>query len=315
MEHDFLRELGLLSVVTRLKRISEAMIHDGRRLYKELGMEIEPNWYVIFRLLQKHGELTVMEIADKIGFAHPSVISIVNKMIKADYLEENKCGFDHRKRLLKLTPKAFQEMPEFERVWEAGTSGMKRMLTDLDMLNILDKIEDRIFESGFKQRTLNELEKQKEVEVVEFEPKYASDFANLNYEWISEYFAIEAQDRKMLDNPNEYIISRGGQIFIALLGGEAVGTVALIKEPNESFELAKMAVTSKHRGLKIGDKLMATCLGYAKKVGKKRVFLLSNRKLIPALTLYKKFGFEEVPINPNTSYQRTDIEMELILKP
>ena len=118
----------------------------------------------------------------------------------------------------------------------------------------------------------------------------------------------------MLDNPYEYIINRGGQIFIALLGDEAVGTVALIKEPNESFELAKMAVTANLRGLKIGDKLMAACLDYAKRVGQRRVFLLSNRKLIPALTLYKKFGFREVPIHPNTAYQRTDIEMELILK-
>ena len=104
MEQDFLRELGLLSVVTRLKRLSELMIHDGRRVYKELDMDIEPNWYVIFRLLQKYEELTVMEISDKIGFAHPSVISMVNKMIKAEYLQESKCGLDNRKRLIKLTP-------------------------------------------------------------------------------------------------------------------------------------------------------------------------------------------------------------------
>jgi GNAT superfamily N-acetyltransferase/DNA-binding MarR family transcriptional regulator len=313
MEQDFLRELGLLSVVTRLKRVSEAMIHDGRRLYKELGLDIEPNWFVIFRLLEKHGELTVMEIADKIGFAHPSVISMVNKMIKAEYLQESKCGFDNRKRLLKLTPKAIERMGEFERVWNAGVSGMKRMLTDLDVLTFLDKIEDRVSESGFKQRTLNELHKPKEVVVIEFDPRYAADFGNLNYEWIKEFFVIEDHDREMLDNPIEYIINPGGQIFVALLGDEAVGTVALIKEPNESFELAKMAVTSKHRGLKIGDKLMKACLDYSKKVGKKRLFLISNRKLIPAITLYKKFGFHEVPMNQGGLYQRGDIEMELIL--
>lgn len=313
MEEDFIKELGLLSVVTRLKRLSETMIHDGRRLYKELGMDIEPNWYVIFKLLEKQNELTVTEIADKIGFAHPSVISIVNKMIKANYLEENKCGLDSRKRLLKLTPKAKENMPQFEKIWDAGVSGMKRMLADLDVLTFLETFEKRVREKGFRQRALAELERHKEIKVSEFDEKYADDFARLNYEWIKELFTIEDHDREMLDNPVEYIINDGGQIFFALRGDEVVGTVALLREGEDSFELAKMAVTSKYRGLKIGDKLMAACIKYAKDVGKKRVFLLSNKKLIPAITLYKKFGFQETPLDPNSLYQRTDIQMELTL--
>ncbi len=303
MENDFVKDLGLLSVVTRLKRVSDAMIHDGRRLYKELGMDIEPNWYVIFKLLETNGEMTVTEIAEKIGFAHPSVISIVNKMIKANYLEEKKCGLDGRRRLLKLTPKAEEKLPEFEKVWNAGVSGVKRMLSDLDVLTFLDTIEQRVAEKGFKQRALTELARQKEVEVIEFEEKYADDFARLNYEWIEEFFAIEDHDREMLDNPNEYIINDGGQIFIALFEGEIVGTVALLRVGEDSFELAKMAVSSKYRGLKIGDKLMSACLEYAKKVDKTNVFTLKSQNLIPAITLYKKFGFREIPLDPRTLYQ------------
>lgn len=314
MEKDFIAELGLLSFVTRLKRVSDAMLHDGRRLYKELGMDIEPNWFVIFKLLEKHGEMTVTEIAEKIGFAHPSVISIVNKMIKGNYLEENKCGFDSRKRLLKLTPKAKEKMPEFEKVWDAGVAGVKLMLTDLDALSFLDAVEQRVGEKGFKQRTLAQLPRQKEVQVIEFKEEYADNFARLNYEWIEELFAIEDHDREILDNPQEYIINDGGQIFLALVADEAVGTVALIRVGEDSFELAKMAVSSKYRGLKIGDKLMSACIEYAEKAGKKKVFLLSNRKLIPAINLYKKFGFQEVPMDSNTSYQRTNIQMELILR-
>ena len=105
-QHDFLRGLGSIAVVTRLKRISDAMLHDGRRMYKELGMDIEPNWFAIFKLLEKHGSQTVTEIADRLGFAHPSIISIVNKMIKAGYVSEKKASDDNRKRLLSLTPKA-----------------------------------------------------------------------------------------------------------------------------------------------------------------------------------------------------------------
>ena len=73
-----------------MKRVSDAMLHDGRRMYKELGMDIEPNWFVIFRILKKHGALGVTDIAEKIGLAHPSVITIVNKMMKAGLSERGK---------------------------------------------------------------------------------------------------------------------------------------------------------------------------------------------------------------------------------
>ena len=153
-----------------------------------------------------------------------------------------------------------------------------------------------------------------QVQIIEYESKYSSDFARLNYEWIEEYFAIEETDRKMLDNAEEYIIKRGGQIFFASISDKIVGTVALIAVGDDSFELAKMAVTNGFRGLKIGDELMSACIEYSKKVGKKRIFLLSNTKLLPALNLYKKFGFKEIPLDPKTPYQRTDIQMELILE-
>lgn len=313
MEQDFVKELGLLSFVTRLKRLSDLMLHDGRRLYKELDLDIEPNWFVIFKLLQKYEELTITEIADKIGFAHTSVISIVNKMIKANYLAENKTASDNRKRILTLTAKAKEKLPEFELIWEAGVASMKKIVLNLDGMTFLETLENRISEKGFKHRTLNELNRESEVEIIEFDKKYIDDFARLNYEWIETLFKIEDHDREILDNPFTYIIDQGGQIFLALVEGEAVGTVALIKEEANSFELAKMAVTFKYQGLKIGDKLMSACLEYAKKVGIKRVFLLSNRKLIPAINLYKKFGFQEIPLDPNNLYERTDIQMELNL--
>lgn len=313
MENDFVKELGFLSFVTRLKRLSDAMIHDGRRMYKELGLDIEPNWFVIFKLLQKYDEQTVTEIADKIGFAHTSVISIVNKMIKAGFLEERKSESDNRKRILILTKKAKEKLPEFEKVWDAGTAGMKKMVSDLDALNFLDSIEKKVLAKGFRHRTLDELQRQKEVKIVPFEPKFAKDFAKLNYEWIEKLFKIEEHDRQILENPIESIIEPGGQIFVALIENEPVGTVALIKEGN-SFELAKMGVTNKNQGLKIGEKLMKACLQFTREVGINRIFLLSNRKLFPAITLYKKFGFKEIPLDPNNVYERANIQMELILK-
>ena len=157
------------------------------------------------------------------------------------------------------------------------------------------------------------MNKQEEVTIFEFETKYSADFAQLNYEWITEYFEVEEHDREILDNPFENVIKPGGQIFFAALDGKIVGTTALIVSGEETFELAKMAVAKESRGYKIGEKLMKTCLNYTKQVGRKKIILESNTKLTAAINLYKKFGFKEIPLDQNTFYKRVNIKMELIL--
>lgn len=313
MDEDFLRELGTISFVTRLKRVSDAMLHDGRRMYKQLGYDIEPNWFVIFKLLEKNKEMTVTEIAERIGFAHPSVIAIVNKMVKSGYVAEKKSPSDSRKRILTLTDKAENKMPEFQKIWDAGTAGVKRMLETTDAFAFLETLENKINEKGFKNRTLKELDRFSEVRIIEFESRFSKDFARLNYEWISQDYEIETHDRELLDDPENYIIRQNGQIFFALVGEKVAGTVALIESDKETYELAKMAVSPEFRGFNIGLKLMNACVEYSKKAEKKRIVLESNTKQIAAINLYKKAGFREIPLDPNSQYTRANIRMEKIL--
>ncbi|MFC5271805.1 GNAT family N-acetyltransferase [Adhaeribacter terreus] len=148
------------------------------------------------------------------------------------------------------------------------------------------------------------------VEIVAYQPVHREAFRDLNHEWITKFFVLEAADNNMLDDPEGYILKKGGYIFMALLHGEPVGTAALIKNPDGSFELAKMAVTDKAKGLKIGYALGKAALEKAREINAPKVELLSNRILTPALNLYKKLGFVEVPLPPN-DYQRADIKMEI----
>lgn len=311
---DFLPELGQDAVVVRLKRVSDVMMHDGRRLYRDLGMDIEPNWFVVFKLLKKYKRLSVTEIAEAIGLSHPSVISIVNKMQAAGYLREAKSSDDGRMRILSLSAKAKRRLPEFERVWVAGTAGFKRMMKDKDILGMLDELEARLSEKGFRQRTLDELDRVKDVDVVEFDIKYAGEFARLNFEWIETYFAVEQHDRDQLDDPQRFIMDRGGQIFFAMVDGEVAGTVAMIRMNYEVFELAKMAVSPKFRGFGIGNKLMRACVAFAREEAARHIVLESNTALVAAVNLYRKFGFVEVPLDPNSQFARVNIRMELALE-
>ena len=154
---------------------------------------------------------------------------------------------------------------------------------------------------------------QLKVSIIDFNDKYTNDFTQLNFEWLEKYFYIEEYDKKVLLNPQKYIINGGGHIMFALIDGKVVGTVALIKRDKDVFELSKMAVTEEYQGLRIGQKLMYACIDFAGKTGAKRLFLDSNTKLTPAITLYNKVGFREIPVPKDTPYERCNISMELFL--
>lgn len=149
-----------------------------------------------------------------------------------------------------------------------------------------------------------------DIQIVKFSPKYKEDFKNINFWWISEYFQIEENDIKVLNNPQEYIIDIGGEIFLALYKNEVVGTCALIKSKNKDFdfELAKLAVLPKVQGLKIGLYLCQAVINEARNKGGETLFLETNSVLTPAVKLYEKLGFKKIT-NFKSKYKRVDLPM------
>jgi ribosomal protein S18 acetylase RimI-like enzyme len=151
-----------------------------------------------------------------------------------------------------------------------------------------------------------------EIEIVEYEERYHRDLKSLSYEWLKKYVSVEPEDEKILNNPKEVILDNGGFIFFAKYNENIVGTVSLIKVDNNIFELAKLAVTEKYQGLKIGKILMEKCLHVAKQNNSQKIILYTNHTLTSAIELYKKFNFKEIPL-VNNKYIESDLKMELIL--
>jgi N-acetylglutamate synthase-like GNAT family acetyltransferase len=152
-----------------------------------------------------------------------------------------------------------------------------------------------------------------EIQIVDYQPKYQPSFKRLNEEWIHQWFKMEEADYKSLNHPQEYILNPGGHILIALYEAKPVGTCALLKMDDETYELAKMSVSAQVRGKGIGLLLGQAMINKAKKLGAKRLYLESNTILEPAVSLYRKLGFEEIE-GATSPYERCNIQMELILK-
>lgn len=153
---------------------------------------------------------------------------------------------------------------------------------------------------------------QKTVEIIPFSPELRDHIKTLNLEWLTKYFRVEEKDELVLSNPQEEIIDKGGMIFYAKLNNEILGTVSLMKIDAKTFELSKMAVSDKAHGLGIGNKLLLHAFAIAKENNIKKLILYSNRILLPAIHLYKKFGFVEVVLEEGL-YERANIKMEKMI--
>ncbi|WP_223608309.1 GNAT family N-acetyltransferase [Chryseobacterium sp. OSA05B] len=156
-------------------------------------------------------------------------------------------------------------------------------------------------------------EMNNEVTIINYEPQYKEAFKALNEEWIKTFFTMEAGDYKLLDNPEEEIIEKGGHIVFALLDNEAVGTCALVRISDEPlrFELSKMAVSPKAQGKKIGYLVGQALVDKARELKAESIFLETNSVLVPAIKLYEKLGFKHMPVS-GSAYDRCDTQMLLI---
>ena len=145
-------------------------------------------------------------------------------------------------------------------------------------------------------------------------PDLRPHFERLNLEWIERWFTVEEEDRKAFADPGGRIVEPGGQIFFVVDEVGVRGTCAVIRHDPDTFELAKMAVEPSAQGRGYGDRLVEAAVEFAREAGARRLMLVSNTRLGPALTLYRKHDFRDVPLDPANGYSRADIQMERMVK-
>lgn len=149
------------------------------------------------------------------------------------------------------------------------------------------------------------------IEIIDYLPEHQPWFERLNRHWIEKYFWMEPIDFNVLQHPDELIIQKGGHILMAAYDKEIVGTVALKYVSDGVYEFTKMAVDDNFQGKKIGLLLAEKAIEKAKELKANRIILYSSTKLVPAIALYKKIGFVEIPLDG--PYKRSDIKMEFVI--
>jgi len=148
-------DLGILAISTRLQRLSEQFRKDGAALYKAYNIDFEPKWFPVIYTLSQKKMLSIIELADEIGYTHPSTINLLKELEKQKLIRSTKDRNDERKRLVQLTSKGAELIVKMKPVWELMTSALTEILeTDHHLLKAITAVEENLRQHTFLQRSL-----------------------------------------------------------------------------------------------------------------------------------------------------------------
>lgn len=311
---DILTQAGAAALGSRFRRLAEKLVMQSQQVYQNYDVPMEPSWFPVIYSLIKASPQSVGSIAEQTGQSHPFISKTVAQLKKAGLIETQPSSEDKRVQLLTLSPGGQAMLP-----------ALKQQITDIGFtLNAaLEQVAPGFLEqlnaveSLLGSTSLLEMVKAQRnggYTLVPFSSEHCDAFYHLNRIWIERYFEMEPSDHASLGDPEGYIIGKGGDVLLlANSAGTICGTAALINMGNHCYELAKMAVADSEQGKGLGLRLGRAAIARAKEMGAKRLYLESNRRLEPAIHLYRKLGFEELKAATPSPYARADIQMELFL--
>lgn len=310
MQQELFRDLG---IGTRLKRVYDLLSIDMERLYKEAGLEFRVRYFPVVFALHKLDGLTIAQMQKRSGLTHSALSQTVKQLMDKDIVEMQ-VGEDARSRIVRLTANGQDLLKQLLPIWRTAERVIQdvRQSSQNDLLLALGDFEQQLQEKGFYQRytQYNAKASKAEVEIVPFHVKYRQDWHDINKEWVERFFTMEQPDRDSLENPEKYILGRGGEIYFALHKGKVVGVAALKYDGEDVYEVSKMGVRPEAQGLGIGRRLLSHTIERFHARGGRKLYLETNSKLAPAISLYEKAGFVQVPAREDTPYARADVCME-----
>jgi ribosomal protein S18 acetylase RimI-like enzyme len=305
-------KVGSRALASRLKKISEHFYGEVNQYYEMQGIGFRAHWFPVLVVLNGDCKKSINDIAAEMGAGHTLVLQFLQHLKDRQLVSTEADKSDKRKTLVKLTSKgkSFLENLEPHLMAMESTIAALSHETGVNLIGVCDSLESILARKKFSMRIKENFDQivKNQVNIRSYESSDREHFVRLNTQWLEKDFYVEEEDKRIFRSPEKEIIAKGGQIFVAEHKGEVIGVCSLIKHGTR-LELSKMAVDPTHRGLKVGEKLIRHAIAAFEKTKAKELYLFTNHKLVPAIRLYLKAGFEMQLLPDDAHYERADVYM------
>lgn len=301
-----------LGIGTRMRRLQEMLTADADRIYEEAGLNFRASYFYAIYTLSEYGSMPIREIARLAGFSHSAVSQTV-KRLAGEGIVETTAMEDGRQKCVQLTDAGRALVEDARPIWhdlEAinTKAGASKLLAGIDAME--QAYGEKSLYDRVKERQAARAKPPQAFDLVPYDARYAQAFYDLNIWWLREYFEVEPIDEKVLSDPEQHILAKGGEIFFTLIDGKPVGTVAMKLQAPGVFELTKLAVDPTVQQGGMGRALCQMVIDRFRARGGSKLFLETNTLLEPAIKLYKRLNFHKMAPPEPSPYERSNYYME-----
>src|SRR5690242_20420697 len=103
MVEDVVKELGYLTLGTRLKRVGERLQAQTQALLEQVRIDLPPSQFPLLAALDRLGPLNIGELTEALGISQPGVTRLVDKLTADGLLSSAQSEGDRRVRTIALT--------------------------------------------------------------------------------------------------------------------------------------------------------------------------------------------------------------------
>ena len=152
---DIVRSFGFLTLGSRLKRIGERMQADTQRIMDDMDVALQASQYPFLASIDRHGALTIGELADAVGITQPGATRVVSQLIALDLIKVQLSPEDQRRKIITLSRKGQELIDRSKRqVWPRIENAVADLCAGLSgpLLKQLAAIEDGLAEKPLDRR-------------------------------------------------------------------------------------------------------------------------------------------------------------------
>ena len=155
MVHDTVKELGFLTLGTRLRRIGESLQAQTQALMAQHGIDLPAAHFPLLAALDRHGPLGVGELSAAVGVSQPVVTRSLHGLEASGLVESRSSPEDRRIRKVQLSA-AGQALVERSRreVWPVIEASVAQICAPLEgpLLAQLSALEAGLEHTSLLQR-------------------------------------------------------------------------------------------------------------------------------------------------------------------